>query len=951
MSTALAEVTQCAQLGGDLRATTPLSREFMMRSNESMLEMKELVVDVESLMKDSKRRDKEILAKQATWDEELLQPNTAGSLASSSVNTGSERSTPAPTSTFGDVKIDSAGDGAYSKASSSAFDGAITMDSSAFDGATTMDVDRPRSVGFGDVTTSDKPLGPPDPQWHPGFADHHSGSLAYTSSYRAKLTSDQRDELDKLGEVVSTQVERSIALSYPHNGEERVLVRSIEQAKAAGKIVAESRNAMQDIDDFTHVYPQKNLSVTQQRRKGRTLGSEGELNVVVHEARGLPKMDRFGHTDSFVRLEFESSVQNTAVAPDTENPKFGSAFQFGVEDRNSPVSIVVFDKDATNDEPIGHAVMHITQGMIDGKEEHVWLDLQPLAGGLGDPAKKQNKSWGSYKPDISHGLGKIHISSTYIWQSVSGQREHNKKSELGILHVTVIRAKGLPKMDRWSHTDSYAQVELGDDIQLTSVAVDTEDPTWNEVLRFKIMNRRQLQSKLRLAVYDKDPTSADDVIGFFHFKLTEESILGVESEFWAPLERTAESPTGKQGTGKFGLGEVKIKVNYEQKRLPDWDPAIDGIYNPVRSAYMFLVSQSPVHSSLKKLKAKPCYLGSLNVGVMEAAGLPKMDFFGHTDAYVVVHVDGHTEQTPVHENSGDPIWNEEFSFDVQSRKHPIQVVVYDKDSTDDDDPIGQVLIPWGATVLPPNTLADEWHALQPMDDGRGPKVAPERLGKIRLRIAFVAYEKSDQGAALSRELSNCNGTMNVSEAKRGNIAVDDAVIISKKAGGKKGWGMLKKKVESEAKPREPLDVKKTLSIWKKGNPIRQAGKRLFAAAGKKLKSINLMKRASNSRKKSDTYDVSADAEQVQKRSGGFLSLFRSKTKSAQMVRALSKLPKDSSSANSFEGTNEQSRLAWPIASGKPARAAAVETDDHGGGPPDIDKRKSTCCIVCGLRMC
>ena len=144
-----------------------------------------------------------------------------------------------------------------------------------------------------------------------------------------------------------------------------------------------------------------------------------------------------------------------------------------------------------------------------------------------------------------------------------------------------------------------------------------------------------------------------DIIGEFDFRLTEENKLGVESEYWTPLLKVAGSPTGKKGGGKHGLGEVKIRVHYDQKRMPDWDPAIDGVYNPVRSAYMFLVAQSPMHSSLKIAKAKPRFIGNLTVGVMEAAGLPKMDFFGHTDAYVWLQVEAHTEQTAVQENSAE----------------------------------------------------------------------------------------------------------------------------------------------------------------------------------------------------------------------------------------------------------------------------------------------------------
>ena len=119
---------------------------------------------------------------------------------------------------------------------------------------------------------------------------------------------------------------------------------------------------------------------------------------------------------------------------------------------------------------------------------------------------------------------------------------------------------------------------------------------------------------------------------------------------------------------------------------------LDGRYNPIRSAYIFMKAYSPMHTKLDQLKAKPAFMGQLSVGVMEAKGLPKMDFFGHTDAYAWLGVEGTHEQTAVVDNAADPQWNEEFTFKVQSRKEPIRCVVFDQDNADSDDPIGQVSI-------------------------------------------------------------------------------------------------------------------------------------------------------------------------------------------------------------------------------------------------------------------
>jgi Ca2+-dependent lipid-binding protein len=218
-----------------------------------------------------------------------------------------------------------------------------------------------------------------------------------------------------------------------------------------------------------------------------------------------------------VRVEFEAYQEDTPVIQDSEAPTFDCEFKFGVEDKLSPISLTVYDKDAKSDEAIGKVQLPITQGMLDGLEEDGWLELQPLAGGLGDPSVKKAKSRLSYSPDISRGLGEVRIACTYTWPTVSSQRQLRANAELGLVHCTVIGARGLPKMDRWSHTDSYAQIQFGDTVQKTEVEMDTETPQWQQTLTFEVNDRPAMHSKLVLGVYDKDEASGDDVIGEFPF--------------------------------------------------------------------------------------------------------------------------------------------------------------------------------------------------------------------------------------------------------------------------------------------------------------------------------------------------------------------------------------------------------------------------------------------------
>ena len=147
--------------------------------------------------------------------------------------------------------------------------------------------------------------------------------------------------------------------------------------------------------------------------------------------------------------------------------------------------------------------------------------------------------------------------------------------------------------------------------------------------------------------------------------------------------------------------------------------------------------------------------------------------------------------------------------------------------------------------------------------------------------------------------------------------------------------MLKKKVESEAKPRGPLDVTKMLSIWKSGNPMREAGKRLFAAAGKKLRGINFL-RSFGGKRKSDAYEVEKADKEDEAPTG--------------LVAAASLLGGGGAGA---------AKSAWPAtgAGAKSSLGSMVGAAKRGGGDADDEgekkgkKRREPCCIFCGVRMC
>ena len=251
--------------GEPMRATTPMALAFMEAAGESMREMQQLVAGVEQVVEQSNTdglqyRDME--AKREQWGSLLV--DTGPGL-------GRE---PAPELEFSPLARADYGE-------------------------------RPRSVGFGGVTTTDVPLdgeeaaetspGGMAAGWDHAMADHHSRELKYETGYDAKVMHGQTQHMGDLGPTMEADVRQSLLGSYPDEEEASALAGAIGRASAAGSLLAETQKAFVSKDDiaaFDEAYPAPAVPEppVQQRRVARTIGPEGELHLVVLEARGLPKM-------------------------------------------------------------------------------------------------------------------------------------------------------------------------------------------------------------------------------------------------------------------------------------------------------------------------------------------------------------------------------------------------------------------------------------------------------------------------------------------------------------------------------------------------------------------------------------------------------------------------------------------------------------------------------------
>lgn len=472
---------------------------------------------------------------------------------------------------------------------------------------------------------------------------------------------------------------------------------------------------------------------------GHAVSAPGKLVIKVWEARNIPKMDRFGKTDAFAQVDCGGDVRETPVV-ESQDPYWGTAFDIEVTDAKYAL-VKVLDKDPASSEIIGE-IRLLLADFADGREQEAWHKLMPSPGGLqiSSPKKSRRRMSITYVPDTSNGLGDVRLTISYRPPVVGTPGPPKKQvlhpvGKLGIMHVTVLQARGLPKMDTFSHTDSYAKVQFLDEVGDTFTAMDTESPKWNQEFQFDVASRKQLSGYIQCSVWDKDDgPDPDDVIGQAELELHDDLLLGREDTVWLQLRPAAGSPGGK------ALGQLNIKVWFEATRAPEWDDDLDGKYDPIRSAYSYLRMTSPVHRKNEMLKAQPRFVGKVACCVMEGRGLPKMDRFGGTDAYVEVEFAGMIRHTEVAKDGTKPFWNAEFDFDVESRQRGLKFTVYDQELRSEDEPIGRIVMPVNAATLGMDEgqmgrawAEGQWRELEPVEGG--PKLPRgQSLGELFIKV-------------------------------------------------------------------------------------------------------------------------------------------------------------------------------------------------------------------------
>ncbi|CAL9149366.1 synaptotagmin-2-like [Musa acuminata AAA Group] len=214
------------------------------------------------------------------------------------------------------------------------------------------------------------------------------------------------------------------------------------------------------------------------------------------------------------------------------------------------------------------------------------------------------------------------------------------KKPVGILHVKIIRAYKLRKLDFFGKSDPYVKLKLSDEklpSKKTSVKHSNLDPEWNEEFKFVIKDAEN--QVVELNVYDWEKVGKHERMGMNVIQLNELTPDGPKT-LTLNLLKNLES---RDVQSDESHGQIVVEVTYKPFKEEDLSKDI--------SENADAVEDSPDYG--------PSGGGLLVIIVHEAHDLEGKH---HTNPYARILFRGEKRKTKHIKSNRDPRWEEEFQF-------------------------------------------------------------------------------------------------------------------------------------------------------------------------------------------------------------------------------------------------------------------------------------------------
>ena len=238
-----------------------------------------------------------------------------------------------------------------------------------------------------------------------------------------------------------------------------------------------------------------------------------------------------------------------------------------------------------------------------------------------------------------------------------------------ILSVKIIAANHLPKIDRFGSIDPFCQIEISSATYQTSVKKNTYQPEWEEVFLFEVMDTDSEPPQVRFILLDWERVGRNRHIG--------DAIIE-SNEILRILQK---------GVGSIEQKTVQLKSNNK--------PIIG---NDKQEAEVYVELSVLQGEEEGAVEADPEAKGArrVEVTILNAQHLPKMDAFGSIDPYCDVEFGGTVFKTSVKKNTYSPTWDEVLTFDVEdvgADPGPLRITLMDWDRVGESEKVGMVVIP------------------------------------------------------------------------------------------------------------------------------------------------------------------------------------------------------------------------------------------------------------------
>ncbi|GMH11260.1 hypothetical protein Nepgr_013101 [Nepenthes gracilis] len=223
------------------------------------------------------------------------------------------------------------------------------------------------------------------------------------------------------------------------------------------------------------------------------------------------------------------------------------------------------------------------------------------------------------------------------------------KKPVGILHVKVIRALKLLKMDVLGTSDPYVKLSLSGEklpAKKTSIKMRNLNPVWNE--NFKLIVKDPETQVLQLEVYDWDKVGGHDRLGMQLVPL-KQLIPSETTEFTLDLHKNTNlnDPRNKKPRGKLMVELTFSPLKHESDSFKD-----------IEDGFGTTVSQ-------KESTSVDASLSEAGVLLVTIIGAEDVEGDHHTNPYSQIIFEGEKKKTKIIHKSRDPRWNEQFQFMIE----------------------------------------------------------------------------------------------------------------------------------------------------------------------------------------------------------------------------------------------------------------------------------------------